>query len=241
MFPFQELIKVSDQFYVPAADVLTHIWPKLTEPRQNKINRVALERCFSHVIVTENLYDRGNISAVMRSAEAFGFGQLHLIEEGETFKESQRTTAGADKWIETKKWKSTKACIQELKAQGKQIVVTHLDSTARPISEIDFAKPTALVLGNEKTGASPEMLAMADHRVIVPMSGFVESFNISVAAALCFYQMDLARRQQGRLHELKPEEVARLKAIYALRTLDSSEDILRTLAKRGEVRYESEP
>jgi tRNA (guanosine-2'-O-)-methyltransferase len=239
MFPFQSLLKIADNLFVPTDEVLKHIWPKLTEARQLKTERVAKERCFSNVIVTENLYDRGNISAVMRSAEAFGFGQMHLIEEGEKFKESQRTTAGADKWIEARRWKTTKECIQTLKAQGKQIVVTHLDSQAKPISEIDFLKPTALVLGNEKTGASAEMRALADHRVIVPMSGFVESFNISVAAALCLYQMDLARREAGRLYELNPEQVNTLKAAYALRTLDSSADILKTLAERGEIRYET--
>ena len=230
MFPFQSLLKIADNLFVPTDEVLKHIWPKLTEARQLKTERVAKERCFSNVIVTENLYDRGNISAVMRSAEAFGFGQMHLIEEGEKFKESQRTTAGADKWIEARRWKTTKECIQTLKGQGKQIVVTHLDSQAKPISEIDFLKPTALVLGNEKTGASAEMLTLADHRVIVPMSGFVESFNISVAAAL---SLQVARAAVGSTPSDFPLQTAEfnldrleLTANYLLRSVDRSLDIL---------------
>ena len=207
--------------------VLDHVWPLLTEDRRKKIEKVVQSRCFSNVVVLENIYDRGNVSAVMRSAEAFGLAQVHLIELGEKFKESQRTTAGADKWVEVKKWKSTRDCIDELKRQGKQIVVTHLDSSSKPIAEIDFSKPSALVLGNEKDGVSAEMIAAADHRVIIPMEGFVQSYNISVAGALCFYQMHLCRQQMlGKNGDLTDTEQAILKAVYASRTLDSAEDIL---------------
>jgi tRNA (guanosine-2'-O-)-methyltransferase len=228
MFPFSANLTVKPGFETPYQAVLETVWPLLTEERRKKIERVVQGRCFSNVVVMENIYDRGNISAVMRSAEALGFGQVHLIELGEKFKESQRTTAGADKWVEVRKWKDTKACIENLKSQGKQIVVTHLDSTSRPISEIDFSKPTALVLGNEKEGISQEMIAAADHRVIIPMEGFVQSYNISVAGALCFYQMYLSRQTKlAKSGDLSQEEQEILKAVYAMRTLDSSEDILR--------------
>lgn len=66
--------------------------------------------------------------------------------------------------------------------------------------QIDFTIPTAIIFGNEKTGVSPEALAMADLQVKIPMSGFSESFNVSVAAALAFYQAreDRIRRQVTR-------------------------------------------
>jgi tRNA (guanosine-2'-O-)-methyltransferase len=228
MFPFAEPLILDSGHPTSAQAVLEHVWPLLTEDRRKKIESVVQGRCFSNVVVMENIYDRGNISAVMRSAEAFGLGQVHLIELGEKFKESQRTTAGADKWVEVKKWKSTKACIEALKSQGKQIVVTHLDSTSKPISQVDFSKPSALVLGNEKEGVSKEMLEAADHRVIIPMEGFVQSYNISVAGALCFYQMYLSRQSKlGKNGDLSEKEQSLLKAVYAARTLDSTEDVLR--------------
>lgn len=237
MFPFSETITLRNgngpECRASYREVLEQIWPLLTEERRRKIERVVQGRCFSNVVVMENIYDRGNISAVMRSAEALGFSQMHLIELGERFKESQRTTAGADKWVETSKWKSTAACIEKLKSEGKQIVVTHLDSSSKPISQVDFSKPSALVLGNEKDGVSQEMIQAADHRVILPMEGFVQSFNISVAGALCFYQIYLSR--QGRLGQsgdLDSREQEILKAVYAARTLDSSADIISRLAHR---------
>lgn len=228
MFPFLPTLTVKPGFKVPYQAVLQHVWPLLTADRRAKVERVVQGRCFSNVVVMENIYDRGNISAVMRSAEALGLAQVHLIELGEKFKESQRTTAGADKWVEIKKWKSTAECVQTLKQQAKQIVVTHLDSSSKPISEVDFSKPTALVLGNEKEGVSQEMIEAADHRVIIPMEGFVQSYNISVAAALCFYQMYLSRTQKvGKNGDLDQEQQDILRAVYAMRTLDSSEDLLR--------------
>jgi tRNA (guanosine-2'-O-)-methyltransferase len=228
MFPFESEISFRSGLKFSSEAVLQHIWPLLTSERRQKIDKVILGRTFSNVVVMENIYDRGNISAVMRSAEAFGFAQVHLIELGEKFKESQRTTAGADKWMEVRKWKSTKSCVDQLKAEGKQIIVTHLDSTSKPIEDIDFSKPSVLVLGNEKDGVSTDMIEAADHRVILPMEGFVQSFNISVAGALCFYQMYLDRRARlGRSGDLSEKELQILKAVYASRTLDSSEDVLR--------------
>ncbi len=236
MFPFVSPIAIAPQLSVSEAQILEHIWPLLTPERRGRIEKVVQARCFSNVVVLENIYDRGNASAVMRSAEAFGLAQIHLIELGDKFKESQRTTAGADKWVELKKWKSTKDCLRALKAQGKQIVVTHLDSTSKPIAQVDFSKPTALVLGNEKDGVSAEMIEAADHRVLIPMEGFVQSYNISVAGALCFYQMYLSRQASaGQNGDLTPAEQKILKAIYSLRTLDSSSEVLLALAQTGKL------
>jgi tRNA (guanosine-2'-O-)-methyltransferase len=205
----------------------------LTPERRRKIDEVAQLRNFSNAVVLENIYDRGNASAVMRSAEALGFVQMHLIELGEKFKESQRTTAGADKWLEVKKWKSTGDCIRSLKAEGHQIVVTHLDATSKPIDQVDFSNPTALVLGNEKDGVSREMIEAADHRVVLPMTGFVQSYNISVAGALCFYHIYMDRvRRLGKCGDLSLKEQRILQAEYYLRSLDSAADFLRELLDR---------
>jgi tRNA (guanosine-2'-O-)-methyltransferase len=234
MFPFSERLVLDRDLHVHYSDVLEHIGPQLTVERRQKIDRVVEERTFTPVVVLENIYDRGNASAVFRSAEAMGFGQVHMIELGEKFKESQRTTAGADKWLEVKKWKSTRACIDFLKGQGKKIVVTHLDATSVPIDDVDFSQPTALVLGNEKEGVSREMIEAADHRVILPMKGFVQSFNISVAGALSLWHIMKDReRRLGRQGDMTEEQKKILTALYYLRTQDSSEKALKELKARG--------
>lgn len=232
MFPFQESLLIDGDFRVSYAQILKEIFPLLTPERQKRIETVVDGRCFNVAAVMENIYDRGNVSAVMRSAEALGFGQTHLIELGEKFKEANRVTAGADKWVEIQRWKSTKDCVEKLKAEGKQIVATHLAADSKPISAIDFSKPTAIVLGNEKDGISKEMAELADHRILLPMTGFVQSYNISVAGALCFYHIYQDRLRRTQKHgDLTQEQQEILKAVYALRTMDSSADILRRLAK----------
>jgi tRNA (guanosine-2'-O-)-methyltransferase len=227
MFPFNSDIQVDDKLYASYLEILEKIGPILTPERRQKIDSVVGERTFSTVVVLEDIYDRGNASAVMRSAEAMGFAQFHMIETGEKFKVANRVSQGADKWVEVKKWKSTETCISTLKEQGKQIIVTHLNALAKPISEIDFSRPSALVLGNEKDGVSPRMVEMADHCVIIPMQGFVQSYNISVAGALSLYHIFCDRvRKLGRSGDLNPEQQEILKAVYYTRSLDSAKNIL---------------
>lgn len=230
MFPLSNDIEILDgKLKVTSQDVLTHIFPLLTEERQRRINEVARERCFDISVVLESIYDRGNISAVMRTAEGLGFSNFHVIETFEKFKEANRVTQGADKWVESKKWKSAKEFIHYAKQNKIRICVTSLEA-AKPIHEIDSSTPLALVLGNEKSGVSKEMLEAADERVIIPMPGFVQSFNISVAGALSLYQIYQDRlRRLGKVADVTPEQIDILKAHYALRTMDSSEAILKSI------------
>jgi len=225
-FPLSEKIEYKPGHFATVENVLTKIWPLLTPDRQRKIENVVAKRCFSIPVVLESIYDRGNISAVMRTAEGLGFSNFHVIETQEKFKNSQRVTQGADKWVETKKWKSSKEAIEYFKKNKIRICVTSLEAS-KPIHEIDFSTPLALVLGNEKQGISKEMFEAADERVIIPMPGFVQSFNISVAGALCLYQIYQTRLHKlGKNEDVTPEQIEILKAEYALRTLDSASDIL---------------
>ena len=234
MFPYGSDIEVNTHLKVNYQVVLEKIGPLLTDDRRQKIDRVVAQRNFDTAVVLESIYDRGNISAVMRSAEGLGFGNFHVIETQEKFKESARVTQGADKWVETKKWKKTSECVQTLKSQGYKIFVTHLDARSKPLHEIDFSGKTALVLGNEKDGVSPEMVAAADETIIIPMSGFVQSFNISVAGALALYHIFQDRlKRLGSNASLTPEEQDILRAHYYMRTQDSAYQFLQELFSRG--------
>lgn len=202
--------------------LVEHLKNHVTPERWGRIQSVVDHRRPQTAVVLEDIYDRGNTSAVMRSAEAFGLYQLHLIELSEKFKESKRVTQGAHKWLDRQKWKSTSSCIQDLKTKGYKIYVTHLDTQAKPLGEVDMSQPFAICFGNEKEGASPELLELADERVYIPMQGFVQSFNISVAAALCFYHIQLYAKK----HTLSNEERLRLQALYLTRSIDNWEKYL---------------
>ncbi len=226
MFSLKNPIEYKPGHFCDVSEIETKVWPLLTPERQAKIERVASQRCFDISVVLESIYDRGNISAVMRTAEGLGFADFHIIETAEKFKNANRVTQGADKWVESRKWKSTTEAIKYFKDNKIRICVTSLEA-AKPLHEVDFSTPLALVLGNEKDGASKEIIEAADERVIIPMPGFVQSFNISVAGALCLYQISQSRlKQRGTNVDVTTEQIRILKAQYALRTLDSAESIL---------------
>lgn len=210
-----------------AQEILEKLEPLLTEERIQRMNVVIENRTFGFIPVLENIYDRGNISAVMRSAEAFGFFRCHIIEqENAKFKASNRVTKGADKWLDVKVHRSAESSVKELKSQGFQIFATHLEAS-KSIEVVDFSKPTAIVLGNEKEGVSPEMVDLCDGNVIIPMQGFSQSFNISVAAALVFQQAYLARKKAlGQSGDLSREEKLFVRANYVLRNLENPGKIL---------------
>jgi tRNA (guanosine-2'-O-)-methyltransferase len=233
-FPYGAEIPVSTHLNVHYSVILEHIGPLLTDHRRERIDQVVAHRNFSTAVVLEGIYDRGNISAVMRTAEGLGFANFHIIETQEKFKDANRVSQGADKWVEVKKWKQTSEAVKAIKAQGYQLVVTTLEAS-RPIGEIDFSRPTALVLGNEKDGASREMIEAADERIIIPMNGFVQSFNISVAGALSLYHIYQDRlKKRGDQPDLNQEQQNILKALYYLRTQDSAADMLeRILQGKG--------
>ncbi len=196
--------------------VVAELSRQVRPERLQRIHDVLAKRNKNLITVTENIYDRGNTSAVMRSAEAFGFHLFHQIVEIDTFKESKRVTQGADKWLLQTHWADTESCITQLKEQGYKIVVTHLDGGI-PIQECSFDQPVALCFGNERDGASPRLTEMADEKVFIPMQGFVQSFNISVAAALCFQHIHREMAKVG-LPALSDDERQYLEALYLFRS-----------------------
>ncbi|NUN06225.1 MAG: RNA methyltransferase [Bdellovibrio sp.] len=234
MFPYGPELDINTNLKVHYQLVLEKIGPLLTPERREKIERVVGLRNFDTAVVLESIYDRGNVSAVMRSAEGLGFGNFHVIETQEKFKESARVTQGADKWVEIKKWKQTTDCVRTLKKQGYKICVTHLDAKSKPLHEIDFSGKVALVLGNEKDGVSAEMIAAADETIIIPMTGFVQSFNISVAGALSLYHISQDRlKKRGSNASLNEQEQGILRAHYYMRTQDSAVQYLEEMFSRG--------
>ena len=198
----------------------------VTDERKERIEAVIAERTYTIVTVMEGLFDRGNVSAVMRSGESLGFQAMHIIESSEFFKEANRVTQGADKWLDVQRWETTPPCIHQLKEQGYRILATHFEE-ATPIDKVDWTQPAALVFGNEKDGVSPDLLELADDRVTIPMAGFSQSFNISVAAALCLYHIRQARIDAlGHHGDLTEMERMRLRADYYMKSVVAAEQIL---------------
>ncbi len=214
--------------------VIAALAPYLSDARKARIEQVLAGRTYTVATVVEGLINHGNISAVMRSAEALGFQPFHIVEEREPFKNSSRTSQGADKWLDIARWESPDDCVAALKAGGYTVVATHLSDTAVPIGTIDFTQRTALVLGNEQRGVSPRMQELADRCCIIPTTGFVQSFNISVAAAVALYHAYQDRMgRQGFHGDLSPNACNALRAQFYRLSVRRAEDLLRQAAVTG--------
>ena len=170
-------------------DEIAALAPFVSKRRRNRIEAVLARRTRSLTAVFEAVHDPHNVAAVLRSAEAFGLQEVHAIrhpDEPESW--SRRITQSADKWIDVRLHPSTADCLEMLRQDGYMIHISDLSAGAAPISSIDFtAGKTALVFGNEKDGVSDAARALAHGRFVLPMHGFIGSFNISVAAALALF------------------------------------------------------
>lgn len=215
------------QLEVSIDQIIDLLPPHMTDERRARLEEVVRRRSKHIVPVLENIHDQGNVSAVMRSAEAFGFLAMYLVDKpGAKFKAANRVTKGAEKWLDARPFSSAADAVKDLKAKGYQIWATDLN-TSHSIDTLDWTRPTAIVLGNEHEGVSEEMKGLCDGTFQIPMLGFSQSFNISVAAALIFYRAHLEVRKLGDEALLNERERRQVLANYCLRCFDNPEALLR--------------
>ncbi len=178
----------------------------MTPARKSKIKKVMDARQKTLAVVLENIDDPHNVGAILRSCDAFGVGEVHLLYHGTPSNAPKNTpklrqikhsksAASAAKWLNITKWNSVPKLAAYLKKKKFRIAVTHLSAEAVDPAKADLSGPTAIVIGNEHDGVSPELTKKADLNLVIPMVGFVQSFNVSVAAALLLYE---AFRQRSR-------------------------------------------
>ncbi|CAG9466060.1 unnamed protein product [Pedinophyceae sp. YPF-701] len=235
MFPFRDDFSINGKS-IDADAVIGMMSRFMSEERMERIRRVADLRTFSVVPVLEGCHDLGNMAAVARSADALGFGAMHVIHnEGNKFKQTNRVSRGSEKWVRIQAWGESHECLTHLKEIGYRVLVTHLSENTMELHDVDWSIPTAVVLGNEHDGVTPEALALADGSVKIPMVGMVESFNISVAAALVLYEARQSRIDKlGCSGDLTDEQKRVLHAVMALRHRHEGVPFLEAILHRAE-------
>jgi len=185
----------------PAAETL------IFERRRERIDRVVQNRTRSFTLVLERIGDPHNVAAILRSCEAFGVQDVHVVEhEKHGFRLNQKITQGCDKWLDLHFHRDMAACAQALKAQGFLFCVSDLSPGAEPYGVLPLAEKVAIVVGNEQDGVSDIARAHADRRFVIPMLGFSQSFNVSVTAAICLSLMRERRREKGIVGDLDATE-----------------------------------
>lgn len=169
-----------------------------TPARLEKLRRVLGHRQKDLALVLANIHDPHNVSAIYRSCDAFGVPRVHLYYTDTAFPAlSGRSSASARKWVESERHRDAAGMAAKLKEQGMRIYATSCSPAARPMSEYDFTKPSAIIMGNEHTGVTPELAAVVDDEFYIPMYGMIQSFNVSVAAALVLAEASRQRALAG--------------------------------------------
>ena len=148
-------------------------------------------------VCLEVVHKPHNLAAIVRTADAVGIHNVHAVWPSDNPRVARGTAAGSHSWVGVNRHETTQACVDAIKAQGMQILVTNLCETAVDYRELDYTKPTAIMVGQEKHGISEQALALADAQVYIPMVGMVQSLNVSVAAALLLYEAQRQRQAAG--------------------------------------------
>ena len=162
----------------------------MTPERRNKLTTVLEKRQPDLTVVLENVFDPHNISAVMRTCDAVGVQEVYIITNKipRHKKWGARSSSSAAKWLTVHQFESAEECFAELRKKYSKILTTHLSSDAVNLYEVNMTEPIALVFGNEHSGVSDEIRAMADGNFIIPQAGIIQSLNISVACAVTLYE-----------------------------------------------------
>ena len=235
----QAPLQIGDHQLAPER-VVELLAPFMRDRRLNALRQIVAQRTRTVVPVIEGIVNTGNVSAVMRSTEALGYQDLHVIDTGGRYKHSERTAKGAQRWLDVHQWQHPEPCVSHLQKHGYRVLAMHLDAQGAPIDTIDFTKPTALVFGNERDGVSETLRDAADGTCIIPMNGFTESFNISVAAAIGLYHARQDRlKRQGHHIDLSEAAQQRLLARFCLRSVNRAEAVLSRALRDAEAASDS--
>jgi len=175
------------------------LWEILSEDRGARLLEVLSQRTRFVTVVLEAVHDGHNQAAVLRSADAFGLQDVTIVEAGARFAPCSGVSQGAHKWLTLHREPDIASAVGHLRQRGYRVFASRLDTGAAPLSELPLDQPVALVFGNEHLGVSDEASELADGAFVVPMSGFVQSMNVSVAAAVAMFET--ARRARHAVGE----------------------------------------
>lgn len=186
----------------------------MTPERYARIQEMLAARQPDLTVCMEQVHKPHNVSAVIRTADAVGVNEVHAVWPTSKMRTQGSFAAGANSWVQVKTHKTIQDAVAKMKAMGMQVLATNLSEKAVDFREIDYTRPTCILLGQEKTGITPEALALADSDIIIPMVGMVQSLNVSVASALILYEAQRQRQNAGmyarKTSLLKEKEQQRL-------------------------------
>lgn len=207
-------------------EIYDYLQQFLTDERLSKIEHFSKESSDFVLPVMEDVYQFRNAAAIVRSVEACGFHHVVALEEENVFNPNLKVTKGAETWVQVEKMPNNLDSLKEIKSRGYRILAVSPEKNATMQPDYEVKEPIALVFGTELEGVSDEILDFADETLAIPMFGFTKSFNVSVAAAICMYELKQKLMKSGIEYKLSDEKLLELKIRWAKNSIKSSEQIL---------------
>lgn len=183
-------------------------------------------------VVLEDIDKPYNAAAVLRTCDGFGVQDLHVIQNHKHLYFSNNVSQGAERWVTTHFYRepderNTTRCFTALREQGYRIAATSLRPGSVPVHELDLSQPTALVFGLEESGLSDEAHDSADILITIPMFGFTQSFNLSVSAAICLYDLTTRLHATAIDWQLNDDERMALTVMWLKERIQGGEALAR--------------
>ncbi|MBL4662129.1 MAG: RNA methyltransferase [Flavobacteriaceae bacterium] len=207
--------------------LLEHLKSFLTERRRTLFQKVLSERTRHFTVVTEDVYQMHNTSAVMRSCDVFGIQDLHVVEERLGKKMDREIAMGAQKWVNLYRYPKIDDCISQLKNDGYQIIATTPHNDSQLLADFDITQKSAFFFGRETEGVSDTVMQAADGFLKIPMYGFTESLNISVSAAIILQQVVGKMKCSDVVWQLSEEEKQVIELDWTKKTIKSAAKIVK--------------
>lgn len=207
----------------------------LTDERLSKIEHFAPESSDFILPVIEDIYQFRNAAAIVRSVEACGFHKVVALQEDNSFEPNLRVTKGADTWVEVERLPRNLESFQNIKDRGYKMVAVSLEKNAKFLPDYEITEPIALVFGTEMQGVTEEILDFADETLAIPMFGFTRSFNVSVAASICMYELKQKLIKSNIDYKLNEEKLLQMKIRWAKNSIKSGEQILAKYLRENKI------
>jgi tRNA (guanosine-2'-O-)-methyltransferase len=148
---------------------------------------------------------RHNVSAILRTCDALGVHQVHLVEGH--FHPTKGASRGAERWLDIHHHAHPTDAVRNIQARGYRVYVADIDDDSVTPEQIPLDRPVCLWFGAELLGVAPEARDAADGVVSIPMRGLSQSLNVSVATALALRPVaERARLEVGARALLSAEE-----------------------------------
>ena len=165
-------------------------------------------------VLMERVHKSHNFSAVLRSCDAVGVLEAHTVPPEEGLSLHHQTSGSASKWVRVRRHRGSREAISALRERGFQIVAAHPVGEAVDYRAIDFLRPTAIMVGTELDGLSPESVALADRLAMIPMHGMIHSLNVSVATAIFLFEALRQRSDAGMYDSSRLDPAERQRILF---------------------------